>query len=146
MLGLDKIQIMPRAAMKKLALYHVGQFRQRVQSGRDYNGVVFVPYTDAYSKKKAKSGRNVSPPDFTYSGRTLRNLKPFGIIGKRYRLRFSGEYGAIVEGNANRSKNKRNIKDGIPDSELDLMSDKLLTLLNLEIKKKLKPKVKIVVG
>ena len=38
------------------------------------SGSNFKPYTDGYKQKKSDSGRKISPPDLTWSGRMLNNM------------------------------------------------------------------------
>lgn len=49
----------------------VTQMVRRTQSGRDKDNKSFKSYSPSYSKFKRKRGRNVSPPDLTFTGKML---------------------------------------------------------------------------
>jgi len=60
-----------KRALQQAAADAAAEIVIRTQSGRDVEGAVFTPYTEPYEKRKAKSGRNTSPPDLTYTGNML---------------------------------------------------------------------------
>ena len=47
----------------------------RIRSGRDVNNAMMKAYSKEYTKRKADSGRSVSPPDITWSGLTLASIQ-----------------------------------------------------------------------
>lgn len=141
--GLQKMDYFPPETQKKIAAEHTAKFRKRVSEGKDKDGVQFAPYSDEYAEKKASGfkgkraeaglqnvglNRQISPPNLTLRGFTMRDLKYRGS-GKDYYLigwKNSGisESASIIEDNAYRKYGaKRNVIDGIPDSELEWVRD-----------------------
>lgn len=142
LLGLGKVNIFKRSVMKKIALWHLGEFKHRVQRrGIDADGNVMKPYTEKYAKRKGKSGKQVQPPNMTWTGRTLNAIQIKGVRKHMYRFRAGGEAGAILKGNAERWG--RDIINGIPESEHDKLTKVMNEYLKREIRRNLKKRVKI---
>ena len=160
-IGLEKIKLFPQKALQRVADKHVTIFRKRVRGGDDARGNTFKSYKSKYAEKKArkmtklKGGRyaqykgiaissaKTAPPDFTLRGLTLKNLKRITVEGDSYTIGFRGEAADIVKGNEEKG---RDIYTGIPQAELNQVTNLINKELGLEIKKKLKPHVKITVG
>ena len=158
-MGLSKIQLFPKAAMRKMAGFHVTILKKRVQGGVDYKGRRFKGYTDKYAELKRRrftseiTGKQykyprapifstkVSPPDLTLTGDMLENTQRTGYSKTWWEIGWRGEAAEKVQGNKD---NGRNILDDLPNKE----KDKLLKLLAKEVGvqfKKLK-NVNITVG
>ena len=150
-MGLSKVKIFKRKAMKRVALKHLTVFRERVQGGLDAKGKAFPAYTEKYADikgrgftrksdgKRYKSMKGVSissteteVPDFTLTGKTLSNLKPKKIRRYGYVLRFRGQAGDIVKGN---KENDRDITSDVPEKEKRFIKAKLIRELRKEFKR-----------
>lgn len=94
-------------ALERGLLEARGQIVRRTQSGKDYEGNPFIDYSDAYAKRKAKSGRNTRP-DLTYTGKMLASIqvsvdkKVSSILGKIFFA--SANEGAKAKYNSERRK------------------------------------------
>jgi len=128
--------------------------------GLDANGRMMRKYTQKYAMAKAtgfkrkrgkiskKTGRRLKargstlgvaqksyqthPPNLVLTGRTLRSLRMKIFFQDRYCIGWSGEEGAILEGQA---KHGRDIVSGIPQAELEWCQDKFRTLIDQELNK-----------
>jgi phage gpG-like protein len=66
----------------------------RTLRGVDADQQQFKPYSDAYAKRKAKSGRNSSQVDLTWSGRMLQGLMMHSITDRYFTIGVYGEEAA----------------------------------------------------
>ena len=131
-MGLSKIEIFPKSAMRLSAARHITIFKKRVQGGLDYQGKRFKIYTNKYMTLKSnkfvseKTGKRykyprapiasnqIFPPDLTLTGAMLRNLRRRSYSKTDYVIGFDGESAEKVDGHQNRG---RNIVDNIPNKE-----------------------------
>ena len=94
-------------ALERGLLEARGQIIKRTQSGKDFEGQDFEPYSDAYAKRKAKTGRNIRP-DLTYTGKMLASIqvsldkKVSGLLGRIFFA--SANEGAKAKYNSQRRK------------------------------------------
>lgn len=151
-MGFENVKLFDPRDLLKIAAFHLRIFVQRVKSGKDAEGTTFPKYTDKYAKMKSgrmtgKKGRlkrykgisitssQVSPPDFTLTGLTLRGLRVRAHDSHSYTLGWEGEPAEIVQGNAGRH---RDIMSGVPDGEVSRVVELLGNAVDQELKTKLK--------
>ena len=152
-LNMNKLKFFDPKQLRKVAENHRGVLYRRVtDKGEDYKGKPFKRYSKAYDERLSRdyrtkdgkryagyegislvtSGAKRSKHQFILTGNTMANLKVSKVMKDHYVLSWTGEAGAIVDGNAKRG---RNIKDGIPDKELDWVVKRLGQLVDVEFKK-----------
>lgn len=140
--NLSKVKIFPREDIKKIAADHLTIFKRRVTvQGRDKDGQAFPAYSDSYRERlesdfKDESGKRykgyggislttggakIARRQFLLRGLTMKNLAFRKCGTDYYIIGWDGEAAEIVEQNARRRKNPRNIADGIPNSEFDMI-------------------------
>ena len=128
-------------------------FIDRVEDqGKDYRGKQFPRYSKGYAKLLAKDfrkkdggrykgfegmalttgGSKVSKRQFKLRGLTIANFRVKKVTTDTVTMGWTGEAGAIVDGNA---KKGRNIIDGIPSKELSWWVKELGKLVDREYKK-----------
>ena len=71
-----KIDILPpdKRFWQAVALESAATIRERTEQGKAVEGGGFRPYSKAYAKKRASTGRSTTPT-LTYSGRMLGSIK-----------------------------------------------------------------------
>jgi len=162
-LGLSKLKYYPRKVVKQISAKHLTLFKRRVVTeGRDAKGKEFPEYSTKYKELKAsgmkkKSGgrlkgyegirisTEVNKPNFKLRGLTMINLRKRNIKPQSYKLGWRGEAAAIVEGNADRIKKKRDIINDIPDDEMNKVVRMLANAIEKQHRKHLK-NIKVVAG
>jgi hypothetical protein len=143
-MGLSKIQLFPKNAMRKIGALHNTIFKKRVEGGLDGKGKKFKGYTSKYAKIKSRgfvseitgkkykyprapvASTKTSTPDLTLTGHMLRNLKPGKYSKTEWSLQFTGEHAEKVQGLADGG---RDIINDLPNKE----KDQLLKLLAKEV-------------
>jgi len=152
-LNMDKVKFFDPKGLRKVAERHRKLFHVRVtEKGKDYKGNQFKSYSKEYDdllsrdfRKKdggryagfegtslETSGTKRSKHTFILRGDTMANFHVSKVVRDHYVLSWTGEAGAIVDGNA---KEGRNIKDGIPDDEQTYVVNQLGLLIDKEFKK-----------
>ena len=143
-IGFSKLKLIPVAAMRRVAQWHIGEFRLRVNRGISASGKKFKKYTKSYEKKKLKLGRSISPPNFELTSNTLNrmqadshNLTPGEHF---YKIVFKQQGADIVSGNAERG---RDIISDIPRKEKQMVAERMQAEVEKELKQKIKKRIRI---
>lgn len=90
----DDVSRNARLALERGALQAVSIITRRTAKGIGSDGTAFKPYTPAYARRKAATGRNVVPPDLTLTGTMLRGLRVLRVepSGKRAWIGWEGQH------------------------------------------------------
>jgi hypothetical protein len=80
-----RIEILRRAATHAVAI-----MKRRTAQGVDVDGAAFTAYSPKYSKLKAASGRNASPPDLTLGSDMLNSLTVLSVTPDLALVGFQG--------------------------------------------------------
>ena len=150
--SLKNIKLFDPSIVKTIAMQHNTLFKNRVtKKGLDFAGDRFPPYSERYEELKETDFRDeegkryagyrglslsneVNVPDFQLTLKTMMNLKIMHVKSDSYMIGWNNERAIqIVEANAMRKKRKRDIKSGVPDSEIN----KIVDLFDKEIERQL---------
>lgn len=120
---LEKALKLSKQFWARIGAYAISTIRQRSASGRGVkNGRIynFPAYSDTYEEYKRKKGRNTALPDFTFSGRTLGDLKQRAVTNSAVVIGWGGEHGLIVD---KHMEIGRYMVGALADKEIDKIVD-----------------------